>query len=142
MEENTSSRDEPGDRRWSLDNLVEVFHRFRSLSGLKMCLFVDGLDEYECPDKIHADITSFFVDLAKSPGIKICLSSRPWLVFEDAFRSAPSLRLQDLTSRDITRYVDDKITNHDRMADLRSISPEDAESLVQEIVAIASGDFL
>ncbi|KAG4428595.1 hypothetical protein IFR05_015919 [Cadophora sp. M221] len=142
MEENTGSRSEPGDRRWNLDKLVEVFHKFRSLSGLKICLFVDGLDEYECPDKNHAEITSFFADLAKSPDIKICLSSRPWLVFEDAFRSAPSLRLQYLTSRDITRYVDDKINRHDRMADLRRISPEDAESLVEEIVAKASGVFL
>ncbi|KAL5325671.1 hypothetical protein ACEPPN_006800 [Leptodophora sp. 'Broadleaf-Isolate-01'] len=142
MEETISSSDEPGDRRWNLDKLAKVFHRFRSLSGLKICLFVDWLDEYECPDKNHANITSFFADLAKSPSIKICLSSRPRLVFEDAFRSAPSLRLQDLTSRDITRYVDDKISGHERMADLRRINPEDAESLVQEIVAIASGAFL
>jgi hypothetical protein len=46
--------------------------------------------------------------LATFPSIKICLSGRPWPVFEDAFKSCPSLRLQDLTRKDITLYVDEE----------------------------------
>ncbi|PVH83511.1 hypothetical protein DL98DRAFT_615812, partial [Cadophora sp. DSE1049] len=142
MDEYAGSEEETWDHQWTLEKLIPAFHKFRSLIGLKICLFVDGLDEYECPDESHADIASFFVDLAGSSGIKICLSSRPWLVFEKAFRPFPSLRLQDLTSNDIAKYVHDKVADHERMKDLRSFDSEDAGQLASEIVAKASGVFL
>ncbi|KAH7397492.1 hypothetical protein BKA64DRAFT_37798 [Cadophora sp. MPI-SDFR-AT-0126] len=141
-DEYAGSEDETWDHHWTLEKLIPAFHNFRSLTGLKICLFVDGLDEYECPDESHDDIASFFVDLAESSGIKICLSSRPWLVFERAFHSFPRLRLQDLTSNDIAQYVHDKVADHERMKELRSFDSEDAGQLVREIVAKASGVFL
>ncbi|CZR56297.1 uncharacterized protein PAC_06185 [Phialocephala subalpina] len=128
---------------WTLDNLRDAFDLIRLQDHLRICLFIDGLDEYEGDrDGRFVDIIAFFVQLTASDNIKICLSSRPWLVFEDAFQSVPNLKLQDLTVNDITRYVNDKVSDHGRMRLLRARDPENAESLICEIVARASGVFL
>jgi hypothetical protein len=61
---------------------------------MKFCLFVDGLDEY---DGDHEKIAEFFISFSLLPDVNACISSRPFLVYEDSFRGFPSLRLQDLT---------------------------------------------
>ena len=128
---------------WTLDNMKAAFEVLSTQSHLRICLFIDGLDEYEGDrDGTHADIIALFKGLASSPNIKLCVSSRPWLLFEDSFQSNPSLRLQDLTYNDITRYVEDKLNSHNRMTQLRKIDPENAKGLVDEIVSKASGVFL
>lgn len=112
-------------------------------SDLRICLFIDGLDEYEGDrDGTYMSIVSLFKGLAASPNLKICVSSRPWLVFEDAFRCNPSLRLQDLTSNDITCYIEDKLNGHERMIQLRRLDPKNADALAAEIVSKSSGVFL
>jgi hypothetical protein len=131
------------DSRPSQVSLRRAFEKLRTQEQIRICLFIDGLDEYEGDrDGTYEDIVSFFVRLVDSPTIKICLSSRPWLVFEDAFRRSPSLKLQDLTFNDITRYVNDKINGHERMRELRRFSPQNADNLSLEIVRRASGVFL
>jgi hypothetical protein len=110
---------------------------------LRICLFIDGLDEYEGDrDGTFVDIAGLFAEIATSSNIKICLSSWPWLVFEDAFHHNPSLRLQDLTTHDIQQYVEDKLNGHVRMAKLRRKNPQSAEELIYEIVSKATGVFL
>ena len=87
-------------------------------------------------------MVTLFTKLTSSSNIKICLSSRPWLVFEDDFQSSPSLKLQDLTFNDIKNYVDDKINNHKRMQQLSARDPTNARALVRELVEKASRSFL
>lgn len=78
----------------------DAFQILRRQDGLRICLFIDGLDEYEGDsDGTYVDIVALFSEIATSPNIKICLSSRPWLAFEDSFLLGPTLRLEDLTSR-------------------------------------------
>jgi hypothetical protein len=57
-------------------------------------MLVDGLDEYEGD---HGEMAELIRMLAKSSNVKICVSSRPYLVFDDALQDCPGLRLQDLT---------------------------------------------
>jgi hypothetical protein len=64
------------------------------LLGEKLCLFIDGLDEY---DGRYSDIIDLCHEFAALPNLKLCLSSRPLLIFENAFSGSPSLQLQDLT---------------------------------------------
>jgi hypothetical protein len=131
------------DFHWTRNVLRQAFENLRTQDQIRICLFIDGLDEYESDeDKNYEDIISFFVNLASSLNVKICLSSRPWLVFEDGFRLYPNLRLQDLTFNDISRYVNDKINGHERMRELRLIHPESANDLIVEIVTKAAGVFL
>jgi hypothetical protein len=128
---------------WDRDILRRAFDILRAQNQIRMCLLIDGLDEYEGEkDGSYDEIISFLIGLAHCANTKICLSSRPWLVFEDAFQHAPSLRLQDITSDDIFRYVDEKLNGHERMNDLRRIDPENANKLIKEIVIKASGVFL
>lgn len=124
--------------RWDLENLGKAYELFCNQNEIRICLFIDGLDEYEGDrNGSHAEIARLFRTMACSANIKICLSSRPWLVFEDAFRFSPSLRLQDLTSGDIFQYVEDKLNGHDRMVQLLEQDPVSAKALVEEIVTYA-----
>ena len=48
-------------------------------------------------------------NLAEHTHVKICMSSRPLLAFETAFKGKPGLRLQDLTFGSIQRYANIKL---------------------------------
>jgi hypothetical protein len=128
-------------QKWTLEVLKRAFSRLTSLPSnqLRFSFFIDGLDEYEGD---HEDMAEFLKALALSPNIKICVSSRPWLVFEDAFRSLPGLRLQDLTFDDIKNYVANELEAHHRMRKLSLREPTHARELVHEIVTKADGVFL
>ncbi|KAF2175974.1 hypothetical protein K469DRAFT_761665 [Zopfia rhizophila CBS 207.26] len=78
-----------------------------------------------------------------SPDIKICVSSRPWNVYEDAFGGDPSrmLRLQDLTRGDIRLYVTDNLETNSHYLAIKEV--DDAyKQLVEEITERADGVFL
>jgi hypothetical protein len=129
---------------WTLQSLQLAFKRWANAtceSGLRVCLFLDGLDEY---DGDHEAIVDFFksLTLRYPPQVKIGISSRPWVVFDDAFRGLPGLRLQDLTYSDIERYVEDKLEAHPNMQRLSQADPAHASDLVTDIVKKASGVFL
>lgn len=65
-------------------------------------LFVDGVDEF---DGDHDELTRFFKHVIDITSIKMCMASRPWPVFEDAFQNKPCLRMEDLTYQDIKNFV-------------------------------------
>ena len=99
---------------WTRTELVAALNTLTSQSALnatKFCFFIDGLDEYDGDPRDLIDLIQGF---AKSDDIKWCLSSRPWNVFGVAFSSGtcPGLRLEDLTSNDIRRYVRDEVENN------------------------------
>jgi len=116
--------------QWSRVILKRALSALRTRNRIRICLFIDGMDEYDNAqdeadnqDKDYQEIISILTSLSESTNIKICLSSRPWLVFEDAFRSFANLKLQDLTFYDITQYVNDKIDGHPRIQELKRIDP-------------------
>ena len=101
-------------------------------------MFIDGLDE------IVGDYHSFLTlidNLVDQENVKICLSSRPLLVFEEAFKEAPSLKLQDLTYDSIRAYADTQLSDLiQRRVDKRDIHR--VKDLVGVIVYRANGVFL
>ncbi|QKX61547.1 uncharacterized protein TRUGW13939_08699 [Talaromyces rugulosus] len=133
------------DRKLIPEAMPELKRCFRNLvdalrtKRVKVCLFIDGLDEYEGE---YCDIVELFGGYANSPNLKICLSSRPLLVFEQAFANLPSLKLQDLTYGDISHYVKDRLYGHKYMVQLSKQNAADISSLVDEVVTKASGVFL
>lgn len=127
---------------WELPALKMAFKRWIDLTSVssKLCFFIDGLDEY---DGDHEEMADYFQRLSSAHGhVKFCVSSRPWVVFDDAFEGVPSLRLQDLTFADIKSYVFDKLENHRRMQKLVEADQGAALQLVTELVTKASGVFL
>lgn len=97
------------------------------------CFFIDGLDEYQGEQWRLVDIVK---SLAKSPRIKICVSSRPWNIFRNAFSHLPSqLQLEQLTQADITHYVQSEL------GQVVKRYGKEARTLVSSIVEKAEGVF-
>ncbi|KAN0092287.1 hypothetical protein V8E51_018134 [Hyaloscypha variabilis] len=127
---------------WSLSELSEAFNHLASIEYLpvRICLFIDGLDEY---DGEHSDIIHIVKILGKSPHIKLCVSSRSWPVFEDAFGGSHwKLYLQDLTLNDIKLYIKDNLEEDPHFRRLELRDSVGSENLVKEIVSKAQGVFL
>jgi hypothetical protein len=130
--------DDPWTRR-ELERALELLIREGS-PELKFCFFVDGLDGFEGKP---SDLIKLFKRLwSSSPQLKFCLSSRPWVDFEDAFRKCPSLILQDLTYPDIIHFAGSSLHAHGGFAELKSREPHFAANLVKEIAKKSSGVFL
>lgn len=126
---------------WTLDELREALGRLQNLSlDTRFCFFVDGLDEY---DGDHSELIEIVRKLSELPAIKLCVSSRRWPCFEDAFGADSSRRLylEDLTREDITTFARDKLKEVPQYVQLQKQSQQSFD-LVEEIVRKAEGVFL
>jgi hypothetical protein len=74
--------------------------------------------------------------------VKLCVASRPWNSFEDAFKRRPSLLLQHLSKPDIEAYVTGHFRVNNHFIRLQNSEPAIASALLQSIVQKASGVFL
>jgi len=108
----------------------------QDVENLKICLFVEY---FGLPRHI---LNLFNKSAGQSSVIKMVLSSRPEPEFEEAFREAPSLRLEDLTSGDVRKYIEENLYSHSRMNALRLLNNKASNALVTSIVTRASGVFL
>ncbi|KAL5091206.1 hypothetical protein Trisim1_003178 [Trichoderma cf. simile WF8] len=127
---------------WTLSELRRTLTALATCDslGYKFCFLIDGLDEYEGD---HSEIIAMLRSLAASPHIKLCVSSRPWNVFEDEYGKSidRKLYLQDLTSRDIRHYVQRKLEEHPNWQVLPSEEPL-YKTLLEEVTTKAQGVFL
>ncbi|KAK5996518.1 hypothetical protein PT974_01853 [Cladobotryum mycophilum] len=130
---------------WSADELMAAFKAFVNAALLqnKLCLFIDGLDEFEGD---HTAIIDFFKDISageRGKSVKLCLSSRPWSVFENAFQHAvPNLRLQDLTYEDMYRYTRDRLRENVHIRRAFKSDASAAETVIKKTIERADGVFL
>ena len=109
------------------------------LSSCNLCFFIDGLDEFKGDQD---ELVDFFKDLVQDNDTKVCLSSRPYRAFDQAFGSSAKLRMQDLTCNDIRKFVTDKFQDIPR---LTSLEIQDTDWLIRikdNIVGRANGVFL
>jgi hypothetical protein len=127
---------------WRPIELSRAFERLQDLASMntKFCFFIDGLDEY---DGDHFELIDNMMNIVRSPNIKLCLSSRPWNCFEDAFGKEDDrkLYLQDFTREDIEIYVKKKLARPMTWASTH----RDAfryQELALDIVERAQGVFL
>lgn len=129
---------------WSRAELIAALVRLGDLEMLgyriKICLFIDGLDEY---DGDHAQLMSLIRRIGASQDIKICASSRQWLEFSDAFEHSEwKLYLQDLTHDDIRRFIQDNLNEDMRFHKLQQRNKTAADRLGLEMTERAHGVFL
>lgn len=128
---------------WTMEALVQSFRLLLSYKHLAvhMCFFIDGLDEYS---GIHTDLVDLLDSFAKSDCIKICVSSRPWPEFREAYGAMPyRLCIHEFTRPDIHSFAHGRLTENPRFEALRKENPvEEADRLVDEITARAEGVFL
>lgn len=107
--------------------------------SVKVCCFIDGLDEF---DGNQNELIELIKNLEQNANIKFCLSSRPLRPCEQAFQASAQLRLQNLTELDIRKYVVDKLQETPRMQQLQVQCPNRATSMIQAVVQKADGVFL
>ncbi|KAJ2967799.1 hypothetical protein NUW58_g10361 [Xylaria curta] len=127
-----------------LEELLSIYNTVISQStGIRFCFFIDGLDEFQETRRDPAHLIKTLHMLDCSPDIKLCVSSRPWTVFDDEFGGDCiwTLKLEDLTRDDIYRYVNDKFHAHPQFPKLVIRDPNYSK-LVDEVTDRAQGVFL
>jgi hypothetical protein len=125
---------------WKHEEFLEIIRRFtNSAISMRFCFFIDGLDEYAGD---HDELIALLQELDKSRNIKLCVASRPWVKFTDAFGADPKfiLKLEDFTRDDIREFVHDTFHSHKNFQK-HSHDPRYAE-IVEEVVRRANGVFL
>lgn len=105
-------------------------------------ILLDGLDELSGSDDKREQIIDFVKLLSNMEHVKICVSSRPWNTFTDAFEDYPKLKLESLTYDDIANYVETTLSNNKRFNHLAGRRPAEAHSLIRDVCERASGVFL
>ncbi|KAI1654265.1 hypothetical protein F4813DRAFT_210740 [Daldinia decipiens] len=121
-----------------LRNILDSVIKFVS-STKSLCLFIDGLDEF---NGTHGDLIEFVKNMIETLPVKICVASRPWVVFEAALEGKPSLMIEDLTFDDIKRYVTSRFESDAEFVSLQNREIELARNLIEDVVRKASGVFL
>lgn len=126
---------------WTLEQLEACFDSLSKMHlPIKLCFFIDGLDEFEGDPQVLIDIIRL---ISKSNDIKLCVASRPWVPFQNAFGySSQKLSVHEFTREDIKLYAYDKLGQNDEYQKLQVQFSEQAESLIDEISDAADGVFL
>ena len=126
--------------QWTREELAQSLSAIATERQLpfRCCVFIDGLDEYHGDNGSYQRLIDLVKALSRSPHFKVCVSSRPWTVFETAFRHEENmLRLENLNKADIRKYVTTTINRY-----IRVHEDQDAKALVSEITSKANGVFL
>jgi hypothetical protein len=128
---------------WTLTELLRAFTLFvrEVTKSNKIFLLIDGLDEFDGNYSQQVKLIEFIHSLLNAD-VKICVSSRPWNVFEDTFNTSPNLRLEDLTYPVIQRYVSSKLSCNLGFAALQRGDLQSASSLIDSVSTKACGVFL
>lgn len=131
---------------WTWAELKRAFEIMVSDASRRYVFFVDGLDELNGTDQTSTiketeEVLHLLLQAGKLPHVKICASSRPWLIFEDAFENGPSLTMECLNRDDILRYVTGEFENNAHFGKLKERQPDFAAQLMNNIVEKSSAVF-
>ncbi|KAJ5528336.1 hypothetical protein N7513_012495 [Penicillium frequentans] len=129
---------------WSCSDLVNALRIFLQSSAehAKVCLFIDGLDELAGDDDDRREVLGLLKEFSTRAHVKICVSSRPWQIFAQAFAGCPQLRLEDLTRKDIRDYVTETFEVDERCQHLRRKDEKIYSQLIFEVTDKAKGVWL
>jgi hypothetical protein len=122
----------------------ELFESMTSLDlfankVFNLAIFVDGLDEFAGD---FTGLIKLIKHFHKTPGIKVCVSSRSLNDFFDAFADCPQLRMELLTRGDMVGFARGNFESNRAYMELRGAPRAEADVLIASIVDKASGVFL
>ncbi|KAF5692443.1 hypothetical protein FDENT_2965 [Fusarium denticulatum] len=99
----------------TFDSSDDIMHAFTDLirrdevyRNHKLVFFIDGLDEFQGD---HAALINELLrwTSTRPTGVKMCVSSREWPIFQEAFKTFACFRLHELTRSDVSRIVRDRL---------------------------------
>lgn len=126
---------------WDVDSLTENFHGLmKHAISTKFCFFINGLDEYSGAVEMLLDILE---TISTNSNVKMCVSSRPWIEFIDAYgeNKKQLLKLEDLTKDDIRRYAADRF-DQNKQFQKQAVKDLRYAELIEQITQRAKGVFL
>ena len=129
---------------WSTNELFDCLSTLVKETDACYCFFIDGLDEY-CPQEEHHKLISRLKELVSHTNVKVCVSSRDWTIFANAFgQSEQQIRLEDLTRDDMRDFVDTELRASEQEAGRHYFSDQSPKALdlIEEISFRAEGVFM
>ncbi|KAK3312160.1 hypothetical protein B0H66DRAFT_570162 [Apodospora peruviana] len=133
-------------REFEDSEIEEAFNNLLYISSpdkgkVALAVFVDGLDEFSAPPKdVVAMVES--ITSASGNGVKVCVASRPWVEFDDAYCDAPKLQMELYTRPDMTTYVAERFRKCRAFEDLKRAYPAETARLLSDIAVKANGVFI
>jgi hypothetical protein len=104
-----------------------------------LCLFIDGLDEYNGESQDHVQLSKALQQWTKNDDVKICATSRPYIEFDNLAPSPDqTFHLHELTRNDIYLFCRQMIRKDDNFNQVR----DSYLHLVGQIVNMSQGVFL
>ncbi|KAI1351034.1 hypothetical protein F5Y01DRAFT_283844 [Xylaria sp. FL0043] len=141
---------------FNFDEMIIAFSRLvevstssnlgQNLHGIRICLFIDGLDEFDI-GKINQSyrelVSKLMVWTTHSDGhVKICVSSRIEEPFMDMLEERKRLTLHSLTMGDIKLFIERSLESHPKFQMHQQKSPQECRALIYNIIESAEGVFL
>jgi NACHT domain len=130
----------------AFDKLIQISaspHHITGLNEMRVCLFIDGLDEFDesTINETHSQLVDKLLLWTKTSNgnVKMCVSSRFQAPFIDGFESSQRITLNNLTKSDMNRVISDRL---DKILAQRRISEDERSSFVEDIMRAADGVFL
>lgn len=126
-----------------LETLQEAWERFLSIRDhgkLKICAFIDGLDELEGNSADRLKFARTLKEWAESDDTKLICSGRPNAEFNIVFDQAQRrINLQDLTRADVRKIL---VKRFEEVRHLSDLTKENIEELVNRISYQSEGVIL
>ncbi|KAK4149730.1 hypothetical protein C8A00DRAFT_37680 [Chaetomidium leptoderma] len=126
---------------WKVEDLKTMLRKVVKLDHMtaKSCFLIDGLDKYHGDEEELVDILSFFSDTL---GIKLCVSSRPRLVLDEAFAAQREhLVISDFTKNDMKTFVRTRLQVNPKFRKLQASRPA-CEQIMAQIAETSNGVWL
>lgn len=108
-------------------------------SGKPFLLLIDGANEFNGKKQ---ELVGLVLQAARHAHVKVCVASRPWIVFSDAFEDRPHLLLERITQNDIHNYTTACLANNKQYTKLSKLGSIPAATLITTITEKATGVFL
>ncbi|KAL3593171.1 hypothetical protein FPOAC2_07465 [Fusarium poae] len=123
---------------WELDESFDCLLNLGANTPL-LAVFIDGLDEF---DAAPVQLCKRIQKMSSYKTVKVCVASRPWPQFGDAFASSPGLQMHLLTNADIQSFVRGHFLGVVAFQELNALYRGGGEALLVDIVTKAKGVFL
>ena len=109
---------------------------------VRILFLVDALDEHSGDNEQLAFLLEKLIEMADNDyvGIKMCLASRSWTIFEEHFGSCPGFAIHDYTKLDIFDYVTSRLRLESQI--LQSAEEESLTGVIELVTERALGVFI